>query len=163
MKKKCKICNKNKPLLEFELHKRTPDSEPKPLARCKECVKKIRKEYEQNNKEWVYIRRKKWRELQGDILKQRTREANWRLKLDVLKEYGGKCRCCGEDKPEFLAIDHINNDGGVHRKELKTHGGTSVNYWLKKNNYPKDRFQILCHNCNMAKQYWKVCPHQRTK
>ena len=161
MNKICSKCQKQKPLSEFLLHKKTPNSEPKPYSRCKQCCKESRQDYERTNKEKVYIRRKKWRENNKEILLKRTRENNWKLKITVLKEYGGKCKCCGEDNPEFLAIDHIFNDGGVHRKELRTHGGTSINYWLKKNNYPKDRFQILCHNCNMAKQYWGTCPHQR--
>jgi len=33
--------------------------------------------------------------------------------------------------------------------------------WLRKYNYPKG-FQVLCHNCNMAKRFG-VCPHKEKK
>lgn len=31
--------------------------------------------------------------------------------------------------------------------------------WLKTNGYP-DGFQTLCHNCNMAKGFYGICPHK---
>ncbi len=34
------------------------------------------------------------------------------LRAKVLSHYGGKCSCCGESTPEFLAIDHT--EGGGH-------------------------------------------------
>ena len=78
-----------------------------------------------------------------------------KLRLQVLSEYGNKCACCGESRYEFLAIDHINGNG---RKHLKKIGGNLYG-WLKRNSYPKDLFQILCHNCNMAKGFYGSCPH----
>jgi len=70
------------------------------------------------------------------------------LKLEVFSHYGNKCACCGIDKPECLTMDHINNNGAEHRKQI----GTQIFPWLRKNNYPED-FQILCYNCNYAKQF----------
>jgi hypothetical protein len=70
------------------------------------------------------------------------------LKLEVFSHYGNKCACCGIDKIECLTIDHINNNGAEHRKQI----GTEIFPWLRKNNYPED-FQILCYNCNYAKQF----------
>ena len=35
------------------------------------------------------------------------------------------------------------------------------NFWKKiKNNFPKG-FQILCHNCNIAKGHYGKCPHEK--
>ena len=82
----------------------------------------------------------------------------------VINEYGGKCVCCGESEPKFLALDHINNDGAEHRRSIFTgryKGGNIVN-WIIKNNYPKDILQILCHNCNMSKGHWGYCPHKES-
>ena len=31
---------------------------------------------------------------------------------------------------------------------------------LKAQGCPRDRYQILCHNCNLAKYYYGVCPHE---
>lgn len=80
------------------------------------------------------------------------------LRVRVLTEYGGACVCCGERTPEFLSIDHTNNDGESHRRELGAYG-RSIYRWLEQNGYPKDRFQLLCHNCNMAKGLYGGCPH----
>jgi len=75
-----------------------------------------------------------------------------------LKSYGGKCVCCGETEPTFLAIDHINGNGNAHRRELRKAGST-FNTWLIKNDFP-DAFQILCHNCNMSKRLLGgICAH----
>ena len=80
-----------------------------------------------------------------------------RLRLKVLDLYGNKCQCCGETIKEFLCIDHINNDGYKQRKE---HGaGYMFLKWIKEN-VPRD-LQILCHNCNAAKQIYGICPHSR--
>jgi hypothetical protein len=66
----------------------------------------------------------------------------------IIKEYGGKCNSCGYDHPLSLEIDHINNDGGQERKELKI---KDVYNYLIQNNFPKDRYQLLCSNCNYEK------------
>jgi hypothetical protein len=77
------------------------------------------------------------------------------------------CNCCGENSfVEFLAIDHI---AGKYKMdsipELVKIGYSSKlkDYrlidWLIDNNFPKG-FQILCHNCNMAKGVYGQCPHQ---
>jgi hypothetical protein len=86
------------------------------------------------------------------------------LKLDAFNAYGGaKCACCGEDELVFLTLDHIEENGAEHRKELggRNCGSTAQYRWLKKNDYPPG-FQVLCFNCNVAK-YRGGCPHQRKK
>lgn len=92
---------------------------------------------------------------------------NYKQKKDKLfKAYGGyKCACCGETEELFLTIDHINNDGARHRKELKKQK-TYFYKWLWENNYPKG-FQVLCHNCNVGKELNRrkngiaECPHKK--
>jgi hypothetical protein len=81
------------------------------------------------------------------------------LKEEVFKSYGNKCICCGEDNIIFLTIDHISNDGAKHRKNI---GSNQIYSWLKKRGYPKDNYQILCFNCNFAKQFGE-CPHKFRK
>lgn len=81
------------------------------------------------------------------------------LRARVLAAYGGACKCCGEETPEFLAIDHVNNDGESHRREVLKGYGRAIYRWLEKSGYPQDRFQLLCHNCNMAKGLYGGCPH----
>jgi hypothetical protein len=77
----------------------------------------------------------------------------------VVTHYGGKCACCGESTFEFLEIDHINNDGAVHRKKI---GKGNTYKWLIANNYPPG-FQVLCSNCNHAKGRYGYCPHERAR
>lgn len=79
---------------------------------------------------------------------------NQKKRAIVLTAYGGECRCCGEREIKFLSIDHINGGGTKHRKEIK--GATYS--WLIKNKFPSG-FQLLCHNCNMAKALYGKCPH----
>lgn len=73
-----------------------------------------------------------------------------RLRQQIISAYGGACNCCGVTIPEWLQIDHINNDGAEHRKALKS-TRTTIYAWLRRNNYPKDNFQLLCGGCHHAK------------
>lgn len=72
-----------------------------------------------------------------------------KIKVEVIFALGGKCVDCGITDIDLLTIDHINNNGGKHRAEIKT----SICNWLKKNNYPSG-FQILCFNCNCTKHFY---------
>lgn len=83
-----------------------------------------------------------------------------RLRTEVLEALGGKCACCGEKHSEFLTIDHINNDGAEHRRLLKGDLKTML-AGIKKEGFPKDRYQVLCANCNHAKAYYGGCPHKK--
>ncbi len=93
----------------------------------------------------------------------------------VLEHYGGKCACCGEKTKEFLAIDHINNDGAAHKRKIgimkiNKNKGIKTNKlsyssgqfigWIIKNNFPD--YLVLCHNCNCAKKFYGKCPHQES-
>jgi hypothetical protein len=89
----------------------------------------------------------------------RNRQYRVRLRLEVVAAMGGRCRCCGETTPEFLAIDHVNGGGGKERRLLKN-SSTGMYLRVKKLGYPKE-YQLLCHNCNCAKAWYGRCPHQR--
>ena len=84
------------------------------------------------------------------------------VRSEVINKYGGKCRCCGEAVYEFLAIDHINNDGHKERKEFfGSQKGSSYRFYLKlRKEKLRDDLQVLCHNCNMAKAMYGRCPHE---
>ena len=104
--------------------------------------------------------------LQCDRCREKNR-AEWRediahLKAEVMDHYGGRCACCGEARLPFLTIDHVNNDGKEHRKVMRTGGsGSNFYYKLRKQGFPGDPpLQVLCWNCNMAKQHYSgICPH----
>ena len=94
---------------------------------------------------------------------RRAIQARWRIKLRhvVITHYGGKCACCRLADERFLSIDHINNDGAEHRRQNRIQGeGHHMYLWLKQHGYPTN-VQVLCYNCNLAKQFnGGVCPHQ---
>lgn len=93
-----------------------------------------------------------------------------KVKVDVLTHYSDgelKCACCGEEEIGFLSLDHIDDNGAEHRKELgrgRRGGGYTFYASLRKNNYPKEyRLQVLCYNCNCAKQFLGKCPHEQSE
>jgi hypothetical protein len=91
-----------------------------------------------------------------------------KLKLEVFNAYGGPiCFCCGETIVLLLSVDHINNDGAAHRRELYSRngrsGGKKLYRWLKQNHFPPG-FQVACFSCNMGRHLnGGVCPHKLTE
>ena len=71
-------------------------------------------------------------------------------KKEVIDHYGGICCGCSNNNLNVLSIDHINNDGNVHRRDPNIPRGQGFYWWLKKNNFPSG-YQVLCINCNMLK------------
>jgi hypothetical protein len=138
--------------------------------RNKEKIKKKDEAWLKKNPEYhklYYLKNKqKWHERQAkrrekyrlniegfrDKTLVRQKKNNERIKIEVLKHYGGeppKCACCGESNLPFLVIDHVYGGGNKQRKIIR--GGTrGLYFWLIRNNFP-DGFQVLCRNCNGAK------------
>lgn len=77
-------------------------------------------------------------------------------RLQAITAYGGECTCCGQKHIEFLQLDHKNNDGAAHRKELKC---GAIYRWAIDNGYP-DSLQVLCANCNFSRGIYGYCPHR---
>jgi hypothetical protein len=95
-----------------------------------------------------------------DCHKELAKNKKDKVKREVFEHYGNKCNCCNESIYDFLTIDHINNDGSKHiSKSGRRYKGDYLYHWLRRNSYPSG-FQLLCYNCNCAKNYYKVCPHQ---
>jgi hypothetical protein len=96
------------------------------------------------------------------LIKFRNKKDRMLLKIKVYEAYGGFVRaCCGETEPNFLSIDHINNDG---REHAITYRGTDrLHRYLLKNKFPEG-FRILCHNCNHGRYLnGGECPHENSK
>ncbi len=83
-----------------------------------------------------------------------------RLKAMILEAYGSSCSCCGETNPGFLTIDHIYNDGAAERKKM---AGQTFYIYLKNAGFPKDRYRLLCMNCNWGRRQTGKCPHSEKK
>jgi hypothetical protein len=149
----CLKCKRQLPLQEFEAfeHRRRQKSRGENARLCKDCriysaerAKGYRAEHSPEKK--------------AAILADR-REYMRQFRVRVIAAYGGKCTCCGETTPEFLAIDHVNNDGHKHRAEI---GYTceAIYRWAERHGFPKT-LQVLCHNCNLAKEFYGSCPHKK--
>lgn len=141
----CLRCKQESPKENFHKDKNRPNGR---YPECKKCTAERRASFYEKNKTGLLAVYKKY---------------NLKVRKTVLDHYGHKCACCGETTYEFLAIDHINNDGYAHRREIfggnSGKGSKSMCVWLIKNNFPPG-FQLLCHNCNMAKGFYGACPHQ---
>ena len=86
------------------------------------------------------------------------------LKIQAFEKYGNKCACCGETDPEFLSLDHVNSNGGAHRREVspgrKDWGGFHLYRLLRQQGYPEG-YQVMCMNCNFGRTRNNgVCPHK---
>jgi hypothetical protein len=68
----------------------------------------------------------------------------------LIELYGGECKRCGFLDWRALQIDHINDDGSAERKSLTS----ASNFYLRiMKNINRDKYQVLCANCNWIKKY----------
>lgn len=119
-----------------------------------------------NQDNWLSCFQKQYNYTCKKCDRERLKNSAAAIKLEIIAAYGGKCICCGCDVIEFLSIDHINNDGAAHRQSLSKKGNRKVSAgefyrWLKRNDFPKDNFQLLCYNCNCSKGFLGYCPHNK--
>lgn len=99
----------------------------------------------------------------ANLYREYTKEYQRKLRLQVLTAYSNgplACVCCGESHHEFLSLDHVFNDGAQERKHT---GQLKLFYRLRRQKFPKGRYQTLCMNCNHAKAKYGCCPHQKDK
>lgn len=136
--------------------------------KCSDCgVQKLISEFLFSKKTYKYKEicrdcngRRVVRETPGrPISIQREKQKTDAQRAKALRHYGGKCACCGENTPVFLAIDHLANNGNQHRYDGDRRRFSRIGSWLEKNGYPEG-FQVLCNNCNWAKHVNELCPHQ---
>ncbi len=83
--------------------------------------------------------------------------------LELIEAYGGKCQCCEETETAFLTLDHIGGGGAEHRKSLGGNHIRKLRQELKAQGWPKDKYRLLCMNCNFATRHGKPCPHIKQK
>jgi hypothetical protein len=151
-----KICSKCNKELNLECFVKNKSEKDGHYHYCKKCRINIRKEeYRKNKLNSNFIKKQKeYSKWYGKNYKQKIKEAakKQRIKLRkiIFNHYGKKCVCCGENDLFALTIDHINNDGYIHRKKISL-AGHNFYRWLINNDFPKG-FQVLCWNCNEEKR-----------
>lgn len=174
--KSCSLCGIDKPLDAFNKRARSPDGHN---SYCKDCntgyqrrwyaANKAKKAATQQrwaaaNREHVNARKRELYAQSPESARAKTRRYILRVKAEMVAEYGGECECCGEREHAFLALHHRFGDGGEERRQLRAEGrnpgGTQFYAVLRRRGWPKDRYGLLCHNCNGAVAWYGRCPHQ---
>lgn len=113
-------------------------------------------------------RAKQWRLEHPQRHKDNVTRNNQQVKDACFEAYGGYvCACCGETEKGFLSLDHANNDGALHRREVigilpKKGCGKKTYRWLHSHSFPPG-IQVLCMNCNWGKRLTGVCPHKTSE
>ena len=143
---------------------------------CEDCgvVRVFTSKHSKKTREQPYCRscgaKRRWRERHGEPktpaeIRQLSRDYNERnrakltlhyarqrdaLRAEMVAAYGGSCAHCFEADPAVLVLDHIHNDGATERREGRW--GDPFVKQLKRAGWPKERLQLLCHNCNARKE-----------
>lgn len=106
---------------------------------CLDCNNKRNKNY--------YITHK-------DFVNTRCLNRYYRLKTNVFNHYGNKCSCCGQQNINYLTLEHKNNDGASHKREVGS--GAQLYLDIINRNYPPE-YTIYCYNCNCSKGHYGIC------
>jgi len=180
-----RVCNRCKILKEISEFGKWSYAKDGLMKYCKKCASERVAEYTNKNPEKVKESRKKsgkkYYENNKDEIKKTSAERHRSkmlnpehrakissvakrkrdsLKLEMISSLGGRCSCCGISEPRFLSIEHIGGGGCEHRRQC---GGTSYGVLLdaKKQGWPKNKFDVLCFNCNLARAKLGYCPHEK--
>lgn len=158
--KTCSECGETKPLDGFfKMTSRVIGVQ----AKCKDC----RAAYKAKTIGERRVKNRERRQANKAYYREKYKQYRQTLKKRTIDNLGGVCACCGIEDIRFLCVDHINNDGAAHRKSLfgNRRGGCSTKVYRAIHNegYPRDKYQPLCFNCNMAKSFYGTCPHQEDK
>lgn len=86
--------------------------------------------------------------------RKKAKELARSIRERVFKHYGNECRHCKENDLKSLTLDHINNDGYMHKHKSGGYrlGGSGIYCWALRNDFPNS-LQALCWNCNLTKQF----------
>lgn len=153
--KRCSKCKKEKDEGEFCRDTSSKDG----LHRwCKLCKNSHKTEWAADNQQHVFDYQRQWNDDNRKHVNAYQRKLNAAAREAVLNHYGRVCICCNSTKR--LTIDHINGNGGEHRRELfgseKNASSGAFYRWLIKNNFP-DGFQTMCQPCNASKRNGERC------
>lgn len=111
--------------------------------------------------EEIRKRSKLWYKDNRDEARARARNRLIKIRCEMIAAYGGECACCKESIPDFLTLDHTENNGAAHRREIG--GSQSVLVHLRNLGWPLEGYRLLCYNCNCGRERnGGVCPHVDT-
>ena len=87
---------------------------------------------------------------------RREKKKRESLREDMFTALGDTCGCCQEWRKPFLTLDHIIPVRELTEKRLY---GYYALFQAKRAGWPKDRFRVLCMNCNWSQRRGDPCPH----
>ena len=161
----CSVCGETKPETEFWRKRdginsacRVCAAEAKRKRYDPDKARATNRRYYLKNRDAVRTSNKQYYQAHRDQYAKQNHDRYQRIKRDctqlVFDHYGRSCACCGETIPLLLTIDHINNDGAKHRRQLSGSRTGKVGAWFYKwlvDNGLPPVYQTLCWNCNMGK------------
>ena len=168
--RRCRKCGKKKPLIHFApVYSQSTRGKKYRQHTCLDCHRAAHAAQARRlralNPEVYREACRRTRRKHGPLIRERRRAWNRKLKAEVFKLYGGyRCVCCGETEPSMLTLDHINNDGGEHRRrEPAMRWSKHLYAWILKQP-KKPPLQVLCYNCNISKfRNNGICAHRIKK
>ena len=117
--------------------------------------------WKENNKDELREYNRRYARNHREALRRNFTRYHRNLKRDVIGHYSPEMKCMNPDclvlggcrDIRCLSIDHINDDGAEHRRQLYGTNASGLRFynWLKRNGYP-DGFQVLCMNCQWIKK-----------
>lgn len=124
-----------------------------------------RREWDRRNQDKVRAVTQRHRKKYEGTLKLKRRQClsllkhRYKIYNDFFDMYGGCCACCGKKDRRFLDLDHVQGDGCRAREEPG--GANTLNAYKKAlQQYCPKKYQILCIECNIAKERFGECPHR---
>jgi hypothetical protein len=126
--------------------------------KCRELSRNWRKEHPEKVKEFKHRHTMKYLE------KSVARVTAWKRseKQRFIDAYGGSCACCGEKEIRFLTCEHLIEGQGIAHRKAGIHG-PSLYKQIRLEGYPKDKYTVLCMNCNFARNHGNTCPHEANR
>lgn len=149
--KACQRCKEEKPVEAFALASRSRDGRQKWCRMCSAA-------YQRENRGKANERSRRFRQRNPEAGARYLREAREQAISHYSMTQPPSCACCGEAEPVFLVLDHINGGGNEERRQV----GRGLHIRLRALGWPVG-YQVLCWNCNAAKAYHGVCPHEQTR
>lgn len=86
-----------------------------------------------------------------------------RAKQEFIDAMGGICEClgCGNSFFEHLTLDHIHGRENSAEDNKKGRYGQRTYAQARREGYPRDKYRLLCWNCNSSRGIYGFCPHER--
>lgn len=125
------------------------------------CKSDIGSKYRLEHDQKIKKKKQEWYQSSSERMRASALRNRRQRREEVLGYYGGsppKCACCGENRFQFLCIDHIHGGGTEHKKQINK----DLYLWLKMRGFPEG-FRVLCHNCNMSLGMYGFCPHDQER